>query len=209
MLKLLKSLDDYKIILSIVLFVIVLLTSIWYDEKYTYPINKVQKVILFDIDGTLTDQPEYENEQIIEFCLVNDIAVGVCTAGGVYQPNNIDRFDWCPKNLYKYMKDTDFVTFNNVGEGGQLLLGKPAAKLYSNAMSQIPPNTNPYGWMKGFVMFKTLEHFNIKNNKNVILLDNDKHYLNGVKKFNNSYNRICVNKTCKKLDINLIQRLLK
>jgi hypothetical protein len=47
MLKLLKSLDDYKIILSIVLFVIVLLTSIWYDEKYTYPINKVQKKKLF------------------------------------------------------------------------------------------------------------------------------------------------------------------
>ena len=195
------------IMIFFVLLIMLLLIKIE-DENYENLTEKVNKVILFDIDGTLTDQPDYENEKIIEYCLVNNVAIGICTAGSVYQPDNIDRFDWCPQNLYQYLKNTNFRTFNNVGPGGELLNGKDAAKIYNNVLKKLPPDTNQYGWLKGFVMSKTIEQFDIPA-KNVILLDDDRHYIDGVKQFNRSHNVICVNKTCPKLDLNFIIKLLK
>ena len=143
--------------------------------------NNYKGLVLFDIDGTLTTG--LENKKVVQYFLDNNYAVGITTAGSVYTPENVKNFDWMPDNLYNFMKENNFNTFNNVMSG--IVAGK-----YNPSVYKIPFNMDQHmglGWKKAKSMEKTAQQFNITDPSKIILLDNDPLFLIGVLEYNKKY----------------------
>jgi len=148
-------------------------------------------ICLFDVDDTLTTGKE--NELVVKECLDAGYAVGISTANPFYTPNTIGFFRWMPKNLYKFMVDHNFDTFNNVSSF--YLNGK----IKSDAYNSIIPNDNKiniYGWRKGLSLISTANLYGISDTNKMILFDDNREYIKGIKAFNNGFKIICSGKDC-------------
>lgn len=147
-------------------------------------------IVLFDIDGTLSTG--LQNEKVVQYFIDRKYAVGISTAGAMYHPSNLLEFAWMPMNLYNWMEQHNFNTFNNVGSG--ILCGqyKPEAFNERNDLDLY----NMLGWRKGLTLSKTSELYGITDPKKMILLDNDPSYIKGLSLYNPNFNVICAGKPC-------------
>lgn len=153
------------------------------SEKY---LDKYRGLVLFDIDGTLSTGKD--NSNVVQACINNGFAVGICTAGRIYTMDNILSYNWMPHNLYKFIRKYDDITFNNVGSG--ILLGKKNIKAYLEL-----PNYHP-GFLKGFAMIETGKALGITNPNCIILCDDQKSYILNVIKYNPYLNVVCCGENC-------------
>jgi hypothetical protein len=152
--------------------------------------NSYKGLVLFDIDGTLTGGNTVEtNSSIVQACIDNSFAVGICTAGSKYSMENILSYtDWMPKNLYDFIIKHDNVTFNNVAS--KILMGKPDDESYSELPDQHP------GFLKGFALEKTANALGITNPKCMILCDDDSGYITHFLSYNPDLNVVCSGVSC-------------
>ena len=150
--------------------------------------NNYKGLVLFDIDGTLTSNSALDNYSIVQVCIDNSFAVGICTAGSVYSMENILSYNWMPRNLYDFIVQENMITFNNVGS--KILLGKPNELLYSKLSNQHP------GFLKGFALEKTANAFGITNPKCMILCDDDIGYIQNFRQYNPNLSVVCSGISC-------------
>lgn len=167
--------------------------------------SKYTGLVLFDIDGTLTTGTQ--NHEVVQMFLDRGYAVGIVTAGAVYTPHNLLRYPWMPRNLYDFMHDHDFDTFNNVASG--ILMGcYSGKKIYDNAANECP-SSNRYvhmGWRKGIALHKTAEKYNIHNHKDRIVFDDLTPFLRGLHLYNPECTHICAGHDCGGADTKLTLR---
>ena len=145
-------------------------------------------LVLFDIDGTLTSNSAQNNYSIVQACIDNSFAVGICTAGSVYSMENILSYNWMPRNLYDFIVKEDKITFNNVGS--KILLGKPNELSYSKLSNQHP------GFLKGFALEKTANALGITSPKSMILCDDDIGYIQNFREYNPNLTVVCSGVSC-------------
>ena len=81
-------------------------------ESYEESDSQFKGMCLFDIDDTLTTGTE--NEKVVQLCIDSGYAVGISTANPFYTPQTVRFFKWMPSNLYNFMLEHNFDTFNNV-----------------------------------------------------------------------------------------------
>lgn len=197
------------IIITIIL-VLVLTMSILYlifrpknDAPQPTPLQpKYKGIVLFDIDGTLTDQGHSgeDNAKLVQICLDTGFAVGINTAGG-YTPDlwqnwpPDQQYNWMPKNLVDFMKAHNWNTFNAVRIG--YLNGKVDQQAYVSIDKNIPPNIDPFGWRKGFALEQTAKLYGITNPECIIMFDDLPSFIDGMLAWNPNFNVNCINyKTC-------------
>jgi len=179
-------------ILSLLLFFILLsILFIKIKRFITMKNHKYDGLVLFDIDGTLTTGTE--NERVVQYFLDRNYAVGISTAGSMYNPKNIMKFNWMPKNLWFFMIKNNFNTFNNIMSN--ILCGKFEPSIYNYNIDKVSIS-NVLGWKKGISLKKTAEIYNITNPKKIVLLDNDPDYIRGVRLYNPDFSIICAGKPC-------------
>jgi hypothetical protein len=188
-----------KKIIFISILVTVLLIFIFYlylkkdSGKDTYNHPKYKGIVLFDIDGTLSTG--LQNEKVVQYFIDRKYAVGISTAGAMYHPNNLLEFAWMPMNLYNWMEQHNFNTFNNVGSG--ILCGQYNPEAFNNSNERNDLDLyNMLGWRKGLTLAKTAELYDITDPKKMILLDNDPSYIKGLSLYNSNFNVICAGKPC-------------
>jgi hypothetical protein len=169
------------------LLIITFLIILFVNNKDNFTKN-YKGLVLFDIDGTLTSNTAQNNYLIVQACIDNSFAVGICTAGSVYSMENILSYNWMPKNLYDFIVKEDKITFNNVGS--KILLGKPNKLSYSKLSNQHP------GFLKGFALEKTANALGITNPKCMILCDDDIGFIQNFKKYNPNLNVVCSGVSC-------------
>lgn len=151
--------------------------------------KKIYKgLVLFDIDGTLTQNSSGVNFEIVQYCIDNNFAVGICTAGPIYNMNNLLTYNWMPQNLYDFIIKNLNITFNNVGS--YILIGKPNSAEYLKL-----PNKNP-GYLKGFALETTAKALGISNQECMILCDDDKGYIRDALSYNKNLNIVCSGQNC-------------
>lgn len=184
---------------------------IWHfhSDRYTPIMLEVpdyKGLCLFDIDGTLTTGTE--NEKVVQYCIDNGYAVGIATAGAIYNPGNLMSFEWMPKNLYQFMRNNNFNTFNNVASG--VLKGVHNSAAYTKTLSRKPNDVFWPGWFKGLALERTGKLYGIKDPSHLILFDNDPSFLNGVKQYNSNLTVICGGSPCSNDTLNLdtVRRIL-
>ena len=162
-------------------------------------------LIIFDIDGTLTTG--IDNYEVVQYFLDKNYAVGISTSGAIYHPRNLLSFSWMPINLYIFMENHNFDTFNNVTAG--ILCGK-----YNPSAYVSNPNLDIYknkGWLKGISLEITGRRYGLPPEK-IFLFDNDPNYLNGCFLYNNRFNLVCAGKPCGKENLsiyNVLNPILK
>lgn len=150
--------------------------------------NKYKGLVLFDVDGTLTTNSAENNYSVVQACIDNSFAVGICTAGSIYSMQNILSYNWMPKNLYNFILQEDNITFNNVGS--KILMGQSDVISYSKLSNQHP------GFLKGFALEKTANALGITNPKCMILCDDDSGYIKHFLKYNPNLNVVCSGISC-------------
>lgn len=151
-------------------------------------------LVLFDIDGTLTPQTNKNNTAVVQACLDAGYAVGVCTAGSGYTPQNVINYDWMPQNLYSFMSDRNFDTFNDVGNG--YLNGKMNQATYDAL--KIPSSLTGgkvVGYKKGFALATTGKIYGIGSDNCMLLCDDDPNYRAGASAYNPHFTIVCANTT--------------
>jgi hypothetical protein len=149
---------------------------------------KYKGMCIFDIDQTLTTGTE--NYKVVQKCIDNNYAVGISTAGGMYKPSNLSKFEWMPINLYNFMENTKFITFNNVRNF-------IAAGQYDPiGYSEVFKLKRSWGWLKGYSLLETAKALNITDYKKIILFDNDPGYIEGCKQYNSDINIVCSGEPC-------------
>jgi len=175
------------LVLIILLFWFLIYLCIKQSEKRN---NIYKGLVLFDIDGTLSSVNSAEtNYSIVQACIDNSFAVGICTAGSVYSMENILSYtNWMPKNLYDFIIKEGNITFNNVGS--KILMGKPNKEAYSKLSVQHP------GFLKGFALEKTANALGIVNPNCMILCDDDKGYIREFLNYNSNLNVVCSGVSC-------------
>lgn len=157
------------------------------DLNQTFP-----GLVLFDIDDTLTTGND--NENVVQMVIDHGWAVGICTANSSYTMDNIKNKSWMPKNLWDFIKKYNDITFNNVGSG--FLLGKKQLGVYKRLYSETPPGIDVYGFRKGFALEQTGKVLGINNPKCMVLCDDLKPFIEGVKKYNPELITICSGSNC-------------
>jgi len=144
-------------------------------------------LVLFDIDGTLTTGTQ--NEEVVQYFLDRNYAVGITTAGTMYHPCNLLYFSWMPRNLYFFMVQNNFDTFSNVGSG--ILCGDYNLEVYDNntfhLLFLIDDFRTLLGAYKGVSLETTGLLYEITDPKKIILIDNDPYYLKGASIYNNNF----------------------
>jgi hypothetical protein len=189
----------YIIILIIIIIIIIILfiyNIIYYKENYI-------GLVLFDIDGTLSDG--IENYEVVQYFLDRKYAVGISTAGRIYTPDNIKNYNWMPENLYKFMLKHKFNTFNNVSSN--IICGKYNSEIFNikNNIDNIDNIYEKIGYLKGITLYETSKIYKITNK--IFLLDNDPSYIKGINIYNNIYNNkykiICAGKPCSNNNLSL------
>jgi FMN phosphatase YigB (HAD superfamily) len=150
-------------------------------------IHKYDGLVLFDIDGTLTTGTE--NYKVVQHFLEKNYAVGITTAGSMYNPCNLTSFDWMPYNLYYFMLKRNFDTFNNVGT--MTLCGKENSNIYEDKVYHLLFLIDDFktliGAFKGVSLEETALLYGITDPKKVILIDNDPYYLRGAFMYNKNF----------------------
>jgi|TARA_B110000259_G_scaffold66466_1_gene78285 hydroxymethylpyrimidine pyrophosphatase-like HAD family hydrolase len=150
---------------------------------------KYKGLVLFDIDGTLSVKTKENNHEVVKYCLDNGYAVGISTAGSLYNMDNLLQFNWMPENLYNFMIFNNNITFNNVRSG--YVTGKyepdSYSKIYNNSDLDM---IEKFGFAKGFTMDRTANMLNIQDTKKMILCDDMKGFINGYVKYNKNYQYI-------------------
>jgi len=151
-------------------------------------------LVLFDIDGTLNTG--IENDEVVQFFLDKNYAVGISTANPSYHPNNLMSFDWMPANLYMFMVNHNFDTFNNVGSN--ILCGQYNPEIYKYAENFNKDIYTSLGIKKGISLSETAYRYGIYDPKKCFLFDNDPNYLHGCFLYNNNFNVVCAGRPCGK-----------
>lgn len=155
-------------------------------------------ICMFDIDGTLTNQglDANQNGELFQICLDAGYAIGINTAGPVYTPDKVPSwpptskyFYWMPKNLYDFLVKNNWNTFNNVGS--YYLNGKVNKQAYDN--NKAPSGISQNGFNKGLALKETAALYNVKDPNCVIMFDDDRNFIQGMREFNSSYNINCIN----------------
>ena len=175
------------IFVFICLAILVFLTLLFVNNKDNFTKN-YKGLVLFDIDGTLTSNSAENNYSIVQACIDNSFAVGICTAGSVYSMENILSYNWMPKNLYDFIVQENMITFNNVGS--KILMGKPNELSYSKLSNQHP------GFLKGFALEKTANALGITSPKCMILCDDDIGYIEHFLHYNPNLNVVSSGVSC-------------
>ena len=158
-------------------------------ENYSNNKKKFNGICLFDVDNTLTTGTE--NELVVQKCLDEGYAVGISTANPFYTPHTIKFFKWMPKNLYSFMEENNFDTFNNVSS--LYLNGIIQRDKYDEIDLQVySSKINLYGWRKCFSLISTAKLYNIQNPNKMFLFDDDKGYISGAIAFNDKVKIIYV-----------------
>ncbi len=171
--------------MSLVIIVFFILFFVNNKDNFT---KNYKGLVLFDIDGTLNSNTAQNNYLIVQACIDNSFAVGICTAGSVYSMENLLSYNWMPKNLYDFIIKEDKITFNNVGS--KILLGKPNELSYSNLSNQHP------GFLKGFALEKTGKALGITNPKYMILCDDDSGFIQNFLEYNPDLTVVCSGVSC-------------
>ena len=167
--------------------------------------TRINGLVLFDIDGTLTsDQGGVKNAMVVEACLRRNYAVGICTAGSMYTMENLPTFNWMPDNLYKFMREYDGVTFNNVASG--YVAGRSDRKAYESISLDYLKTYGPctdwgcrgkeWGYRKGYAMVKTAEALGVTDLSKVYLCDDQTTFIDGVKLYDQDLQTICCGQEC-------------
>ena len=185
------------IIISVIGFAAFVAILIWHfhSDRYTPLITHVpdyKGLCLFDIDGTLTTGTE--NEKVVQYCIDKGYAVGIATAGAMYNPGNLMNFEWMPRNLYEFMSNNNFDTFNNVASG--VLQGIHNSAVYTKTLRDKPPHIFWPGWFKGIALESTGRAYGIKDPHNLILFDNDPSFISGVNQYNSDLRVVCAGMPC-------------
>ena len=162
-----------------------------YIPDKIYPArDNFKGLCLFDIDGTLTDG--LDNEGVVQECIDAGYAVGISTAGSMYNTTNIKHFPWMPENLYNFMKNRNFDTFNNVNDS--VLCGKDSMNEYNNLF--VPNDMSVWGIRKALTLEKTAKNLGITEPSKMIMFDNDPSYLDGMRSVNPDFTLICAGEPC-------------
>lgn len=178
-----------KVVVTVAVTVVVLVSlGIYFlisrlNEGFNY-----KGICLFDIDNTLTLGTE--NYEVVQLCLDAGYAVGISTANSSYSPESIKSKEWMPKNLYDFMVQTQFNTFNNVSTF--YLNGKIQPDPYT--INQ--PSDHVLGWRKGVSLLSTANLYGITDPKRMILFDDDRDYLKGILSYNNKVKAVCSGPDC-------------
>jgi hypothetical protein len=190
----------FFIIASVVLVLTVFVIR-YLMKKENMKISHIQKpkykifegLILFDIDGTLTTGRE--NERVVQYCLDRGYAVGICTAGSMYNPGNLSRFEWMPRNLLRFMESTRFVTFNNIMND---IVGGESHNLDDVRMKYADKGNLIYGILKGYSLEKNSEKLDLFDYSNLYLVDNDPGFIRGMQVYSvdGSLKPICGGAPC-------------
>ena len=159
--------------------------------KETFKKEKFIGVCLFDVDDTLTLGTE--NYNLVQKCLKAGYAVGISTANPSYTPNTIKYYKWMPQNLYNFMVQHQFDTFNNVSTF--YLNGKIQKNVYESNRP-LRRNINIYGWRKGLSLLSTAKLYGITDPNKMIIFDDNKGYLNGILSYNNKVKALCSGPDC-------------
>ena len=186
-----NNLKQIKLVIVVIVVILVIAVPIIYffiknyKERFNNEISNSKSykgLVLFDIDGTLTVNSKEKNQEIVDYCLSKNFAVGVSTAGSIYTMKNLLSFKWMPENLYEFMKKHNDYTFNNVGS--MLVNGKKDFKSFKSIYYNINLDfMRKLGYAKGFTMYKTANILGIKDNDNIILCDDSPDFINGYKIF--------------------------
>ena len=156
------------------------------------PQKKWKGICLFDIDGTLTTG--INNEESIDLCIKAGYAVGITTAGAMYTPDNLMSFDWMPKNLYIFMQNNGFNTFNNVASG--IITGKYDSSEYQDIRNKFQGQHVMWGLLKAKSLINTAKLYNITDFNKMILFDNDPIFLKGLQMYHPDLKAICAGLPC-------------
>lgn len=181
------------LIILITLFTILSISAFLYKNKFFSSVKMNFKgLCLFDIDDTLSTGKD--NYNVVKLCLDSGFAVGVCTAGGYWMPNTLKNKPWFPSNLYNFMEEHNFNTFNNVARG--YLMGKYNLDDYINNDKIKPLNIGIPGWRKGFALYENAKMLGIKDPKRMLIFDDQDSFLDGILTYNQKFNAICAGYTC-------------
>ena len=175
------------LLIVLIVFGILAYLVIYQKDRFDY-----KGLCLFDIDGTLSTGTD--NERVVQHCLDKGYAVGISTAGGIYQLIGLDTWPWMPRNLYNFMASRNFDTFNNVANA--VLSGSQNISAYQKSLAQKPEHTFWPGWLKGMTLYETGKRYGITEPKKLIMFDNDPSYLNGLRAHNSEYTLVCAGKPC-------------
>lgn len=170
--------------------------------------TKSKGLVLFDIDGTLTTGKD--NYNVVQYCIDNGWDVGICTAGAIYNMNNLLQYPWMPRNLWTYIWDKSNITFNNVGS--MVLAGKLNRDLYKKLAyeSNIQNPMVMLGYLKGFALIETGKLLGIHDPKRLVLCDDLSMFIEGVHKFNPELQTICAGENCGgSLSINALKGIIE
>lgn len=173
------------VFIALVIFAFLIVLFVNNKDHFT---KNYKGLVLFDIDGTLTSNTAQNNYLIVQACIDNSFAVGICTAGSVYSMENLLSYNWMPKNLYDFIVREDKITFNNVGS--KILMGKPDELSYSNLSNQHP------GFLKGFALEKTANSLGITKPRCMILCDDDIGYIQNFREYNPNLTVVCSGVSC-------------
>jgi hypothetical protein len=178
----------YTFILIFGIFIYIVFSQYRYREKFKK--ENFIGVCLFDVDDTLTLGTD--NYNVVQKCLDAGYAVGISTANPFYTPNTIKYYKWMPQNLYNFMVEHRFDTFNNVSTF--YLNGK----IQKNVYQSHPPvrDINILGWRKGISLVLTANLYGITDPNKMILFDDNKGYLSGILSYNNKVKAICSGPDC-------------
>ena len=151
-------------------------------------------VCLFDVDDTLTLGTD--NYNVVQKCLDSGYAVGISTANPFYTPKTIKYYKWMPENLYNFMVQHQFDTFNNVSTF--YLNGKIQKNVYLTSSSHLHDrmDINILGWRKGLSLVSTANLYGITEHNKMILFDDNREYLNGILSYNNKVKAVCSGPDC-------------
>lgn len=175
----------------------------WYKRNYNLiktsddkNSKKFKGLVLFDIDGTLTTGKN--NEAVVQLCIDNDWAVGICTAGSIYSMENLLNYDWMPRNLYDFIVEHNNITFNNVSS--EYLMGKLNKDAYTHLHKYMPIILRywypfVYGFRKGFALTETAKALGIENGS-LILCDDLRIFIEGALTYNNNIKIVCAGEDC-------------
>lgn len=201
----------FRLSIGIGLFSVVAVLAIFavliYKRKKHVPIAVQQNIqnlpnfkglVLFDVDGTLTAGKE--NYAVVQRCLDNGWAVGICTAGAGYTMDNLRSFPWMPENLYNFIKIHQNITFNNVASG--ILCGQHNPTAYSTLNLPQGVRLGPehggfiMGYRKGFALTQTGKALGITDPKRLILFDDMVVFIQAVQAYNSNLRPICSGEDC-------------
>lgn len=188
--------------LPIILLVIILMIFIFY-----YPESR--GVVFFDIDYTLSDMPECDQETIIQHCLDRGYDIGIITASDrpihylvhCYGTANKELSPWMSNTMAKYLHTTNFRTYNTMSLTTGIELPFPNFPY---------PSIRMYGWKKGWQMKVAIDKFGYDKRK-CYLFDDQKIVLESANDICSGVNYIHIDNMdpAKQLNISLIKRLIK